>query len=246
MSKVLHLPSPRGGILPDTQDSQGSSSSNGTVDACEWYTFPSPVALFPSEEQLCPCWLGPRAGLFLVAKIKNRFPCRQLSLGWSGFTHDRSANIKPLNYTLLDILGPDDTVRHLLRNFTAHHKGSEDRERPWQWPLYRVTSCSKRHMSAAALVRGAHLYCPGYFRLFSFFLQCITSLKFCPGLYGARSCLVLPCIDSMLVFQTSSAEADWLHPAYRRTSQRYHGRVPLFRYVTHIYHQSFREQDNKK
>jgi hypothetical protein len=64
------------------------------------------------------------------SKDKNRFPCRQLSLVCPGIVHDRSDNIKPPNYTLLDILGPDDTVRHLLRNFTAHHEGSEDRERP--------------------------------------------------------------------------------------------------------------------
>jgi len=59
MSRGLHTSSPRGGFFPDTQESQGSSNSNGILDACEWYSFPSPAALFPSEEQLEPAGWAP-------------------------------------------------------------------------------------------------------------------------------------------------------------------------------------------
>jgi hypothetical protein len=209
MSRALHSSSPRGGLLPETQESQGSSNSSGTVDACEWYTFPSPVALFSS-------WLGSRAGLFLAAKRKIVFLAGSWDLAVQGeFTREVTiSNHQTIRYWIFF----DQTTQCAIYyvTFTAHHEGSDDRERPWQWPVYRITSCSKRHMSAATLVRGAHLCRPGYFRLFSFFLQCITSLKFCPGLCGARSCLVLPYIDSRLVLQTSGAEADWLLPAYTR------------------------------
>ena len=60
---------------------------------------------------------GPQGRSVIGSKEKNRFPCRQFSPGCPGCIHDRSDNIKPLNYTLLDILEPDDTVRHLLRHF---------------------------------------------------------------------------------------------------------------------------------
>jgi len=160
---------------------------------------------------------GPQGRSAFCSKEKNRFPCRQLSPGCPGCIHDEVtiSNHKTIHYWIF--LNQTTLCAIHYVTFTAHHEGSDDRERPWQWPVYRTTSCSKRHMSAAALVRGAHLYRPVYFRLFSFFLQCTTLLKFCPGLHGAWSCLVLPCIDSRLVLQTRGAEAVWLLPAYRRT-----------------------------
>ena len=60
---------------------------------------------------------GPQSRSVLGGKEKNIFPCRQLSPGCPGSIHDRCDNVKPLNCSLLDILGPDDTVRHLLRHF---------------------------------------------------------------------------------------------------------------------------------
>jgi hypothetical protein len=116
ISTALHSSSPSRGLLPTTKESQGSSNSNGTVDACNWCTFSSSVALFPAKSNL-DLLVGPQGRSVFGSKEKNRFPCRQLSPGSPGCIHDRSENVKPLNYKLLDILGPDDTVRHLLHHY---------------------------------------------------------------------------------------------------------------------------------
>jgi hypothetical protein len=132
----------------------------------------------PQRRATCTWWMGPKAGLFFGSKEKNSFPCRNMSPGSPGWIHDRSDNVKPLNYKLLDILGPDDTVRHLLRHFYRTSWRKWRQRAPWQWPVYRKTSCSKRHMSAAALVnKGPPV--PGrllHFVFLLFAMHCIAKI----------------------------------------------------------------------
>jgi hypothetical protein len=87
---------------------------------------------------------GPQGRSVFGSKEKNHFPCRQLSPGCSWCIHDEVtiSNHKTIHYWIF--LNQTTLCAIHYVTFTAHHEGSDDRERPWQWPVYRITSCSSR------------------------------------------------------------------------------------------------------